>query len=120
MGRDAEAPREQPEREARSTEDRAVVCGACGHALTRESERLEVDGRHQHAFVNPHAYAFTIACYRVAPGCAGSGEASMFWSWFPGHAWRIALCSACGAHVGWSFEREGSAFYGLVVDRIAR
>lgn len=25
-------------------------------------------------------------------------------SWFPGYAWRLAVCPQCGAHVGWSFE----------------
>lgn len=25
-------------------------------------------------------------------------------SWFPGYAWRLAVCPQCGAHMGWTFE----------------
>ncbi|XP_022788151.1 uncharacterized protein LOC111328060 isoform X3 [Stylophora pistillata] len=27
-------------------------------------------------------------------------------SWFPGYAWRVAVCPQCGAHMGWSFEHR--------------
>lgn len=97
--------------------ERAVVCKACGHALARESARIDVGGRHQHTFVNPHAYAYTIVCFRDAPGCQSFGERSTVWTWFPDHAWRIATCGGCSVHVGWSFE-GASNFYGLIVDRI--
>jgi len=103
--------------EARERLERSIVCKACGHALTKESERIELGGRHQHTFVNPHAYAFTIQCFRNAPGCISEGESSTVWTWFPEHAWRIAACGGCRAHVGWSFA-NGTIFHGLIVDRI--
>ncbi len=119
MGRDAQSSEaSKPQSETDERIERAVVCRACGHALTKESARIDVDGRHQHTFVNAHAYAFTIACFKDAPGCLGFGESSTFWTWFEGHAWRIALCGGCSGHVGWSFTGE-SSFFGLVVDRIA-
>jgi hypothetical protein len=115
MGRDALL---EPEKKTDATLERAVVCRECKHALSKESERIEVGGKPQHTFVNPHAYAFTIVCFKIAPGCVGFGERSTYWSWFERHAWRIALCGGCSAHVGWSFEGE-SSFHGLVIDRIA-
>ena len=41
-------------------------------------------------------------------------------TWFEGYAWRIALCSHCGMHMGWRFEasRPQSApakFHGLLL-----
>jgi len=82
---------------------------------------MEVNGAHEHELMNPAGIRFVIACFRDAPGCVGEGPSSMVWSWFPGRAWRVALCKACGVHLGWSFEAEGSApFFGLIADRIAR
>lgn len=100
--------------EARERLERAVVCKACGHTLAKESDRIDVGGHHQHTFVNPHAYAFTIQCFRDAPGCVREGDSSTLWTWFEGHAWRIATCGGCHAHVGWSFEGT-AAFFGLIV-----
>jgi hypothetical protein len=30
----------------------------------------------------------------------------------------MAVCGRCAAHVGWSFRRESSIFYGLVKDAV--
>jgi hypothetical protein len=98
-----------------------VRCAACGHALTQHDARLEVDGRHVHTFVNPHAYAFTITCWHEAPGCVRAGPSSTEWTWFPGHTWTVILCGGCAAHVGWAFDgtKSTETFVGLVQDRIA-
>lgn len=118
MARDSVAPEKLTEREAREREDLAVVCAACNHALTKASARIEVDGRHEHAFANPDGFTFRVACFRDAPGCAGTGPESAFWTWFPGFSWRVALCGACATHVGWSYRSDASSFFGLIVDRI--
>ena len=99
-------------------EEEGIRCAACGHALTRARARIEVESKHVHTFVNPAGFEFTIRCFAEAPGCVGAGEESTFWSWFRGFAWRMAACAGCGAHVGWSFRKEESVFWGLVVDRI--
>ena len=121
MGKDSELERQkqrESERAARDRTEKWVRCGACGHALAPDTARLEVDGRHVHTFVNPQGIEYTIGCWREAPGCRGLGEESTFWSWFPGFAWRIALCARCSEHVGWSFRADGGAFAGLIVDRV--
>jgi hypothetical protein len=118
VGRDAEAPEKREARDASSREDRAVLCAACNHVLTNTSARIEVDGAHEHAFANPDGHTFRIACFREAPGCAGFGDASTFWTWFEGYGWRVALCVACTSHVGWSYERTSSTFHGLITTRI--
>jgi hypothetical protein len=96
-----------------------IRCRACGRAIARKNARLEIDGRHVHTFVNPTGHEYTVACFAEAPGCTGAGEDEIFWTWFPGFAWRVALCGACGAHVGWSFRGRTSVFWGLIVDRVA-
>jgi hypothetical protein len=103
-------------------EERVLRCARCSHALALEKDRASPDGKHVHVFVNPSGIEYTIGCFREAAGCVGWGEPSSFWSWFPGHAWRMALCGACTAHVGWSFVAvadESQGFFGLILDRIA-
>lgn len=39
-------------------------------------------------------------------------------SWFPGYAWQIAVCSKCSSHIGWKFvavtkNLKPKAFFGL-------
>jgi hypothetical protein len=116
MGRDALQREEQGA--VGSTSDRAIVCKACGHALTRRSARIEVSGRHRHTCVNPSGVVFTIGCFEVAPGCIPFGGRSDHFTWFAGHTWQIALCAACSAHVGWSYQ-GASSFHGLILDRIS-
>lgn len=50
------------------------------------------------------------------------GRPSTQYSWFPGYAWTIAVCSACGEHLGWRFTsstKSPAAFYGLVRSAIS-
>jgi hypothetical protein len=96
-----------------------VRCRACGHAVTTRRARIEVGGAHEHDFMNPAGMAFRIGCFSDAPGCRGVGEESTEWAWFPGHAWRIALCGGCFGHLGWSFRGSAGSFHGLVLDRLA-
>ncbi len=97
---------------------RSLVCARCGAPITDEREGIVVSGRHAHHFVNPSGVAFHVRCFRDAPGCGCVGEASSFFSWFSGYAWRLAICASCHAHLGWRFEGD-STFFGLVADRLA-
>lgn len=98
-------------------DEKVIRCSACGARVTRERERLTMNGAHEHEFMNPSAIRFLVQCFANAPGCASEGERSPVWSWFPGFAWQIELCRGCGTHLGWSFH-GARTFYGLVKDRL--
>jgi hypothetical protein len=87
--------------------------------ITTSAARIEMSGSHDHRFVNPHGFQFHIGCFVDAPGCAPVGPESSYWSWFPGYAWRIEACRACGAHLGWLFRGADGLFHGLILDRLA-
>jgi|HubBroStandDraft_6_1064221.scaffolds.fasta_scaffold584770_2 hypothetical protein len=112
------APRGAPSAGDAASEDEAVRCAACGRVLAKKSDRIAVEGSHEHAFVNPVGVEYRIRCFRDAEGTAGAGEESTFFSWFPGYAWRVALCRGCGAHVGWGFRRDAQGFHALIADRV--
>ena len=104
-----QAPSEEPE----------VLCRACRQAVTRGSERISVGGAHRHTFANPHGIVFEIGCFRSAPGCGAVGPQSEEFTWFAGHGWRVALCGACGTHLGWRFAAPSShVFFGLILERL--
>ncbi|MCA9692260.1 MAG: hypothetical protein KC636_21860 [Myxococcales bacterium] len=96
---------------------RRIVCAACRAEITGESARVEVTGSHEHHFVNPHGHDFVIGCFAWAPGLVPAGPATERYSWFPGLPWRVAVCSACRAHLGWSFGVP-TAFHGLILARL--
>ncbi len=96
-----------------------IHCAACSHVITRLSDRMEVNGRHEHHCVNPYGLEFHIGCFQEALGCAISGSPQAADSWFLGFRWRLANCAECGRHLGWYFDRQGGEFfYGLILDRI--
>ncbi|XP_032240211.1 uncharacterized protein LOC5514702 [Nematostella vectensis] len=54
-------------------------------------------------FKNPNGNYFEVITADAA-NIKQQGGAFTEHSWFPGYAWRIAVCPRCGAHLGWSFE----------------
>lgn len=107
------------ERELAPKTERSIRCKRCGAEVTHERAAIAVEGRHTHDFVNPAGVSFVVRCFGDAPGCEPYGDASSFFSWFAGHQWRIAVCAACGVHLGWRFEGATSVLFGLITDRIA-
>lgn len=93
-----------------------LVCAACANDVTRASERVPFGGAIEHTFVNPGGYVYVIGTFGMA-AVREEGEPSTEWSWFPGHAWCIAGCTRCRAHLGWTFRGE-RVFYGLILDRL--
>jgi hypothetical protein len=114
-----DAPKES--RDPGTAAERAVRCNRCNHALTSTRERIEVEGKHAHSFVNPSGILFHVVCYRAVDGARVEGTPESFTSWFAGTAWVYALCAQCTGHVGWSYVHlhDGDRFFALIEDCIA-
>jgi hypothetical protein len=88
-------------------------------SATRPRLRVSIHGSHQHRFLNPSGILFHFGCFAEAIGCRVVGPDSHEYAWFPGHAWRFALCASCGQHLGWHFRNGGDgSFFGLILDRL--
>lgn len=97
-----------------------IYCATCSHVITRAAERIEVNGSHDHTFINPHGYEFHLGCFAQALGCDISGAPEAADTWFAGFVWRLATCAECHVHLGWYFSRPSgdNAFYGLILNAI--
>lgn len=95
-----------------------LACARCLNEVTREGARIPVGASHQHTFTNPHGLRFHIGCFASAMGCVAIGPETRYWTWFPGHSWRVELCVACHEHLGWLFRSADSRFHGLILDRL--
>jgi hypothetical protein len=103
----------------RSMTGRRIVCAACGHPITTERQRIEVNGRHEHRCVNPDGVLFHIGCFHRAPGCVTQGVPTTAFTWFPGFAWTYALCAVCSTLLGWQYQGvDASSFFGLILNRL--
>jgi len=107
------------------TEDQAsdkeeyLRCLQCNNVITSPSERIQVQGSHQHTYANPHGIVFEIGCFKSVKGCGHVGPASSEFSWFKGFSWRVAVCLVCLTHLGWLFvSPDGDSFHGLILDRL--
>ena len=108
-----------PSDEKALQEDAYILCRDCQHPITRPAERISLQGQHRHTFANPHGIVYDIGCFRNAPGCGAIGPASDEFTWFSGYHWRVCVCAACLAHLGWRFASTGGdTFYGLIMDRL--
>lgn len=96
----------------------ALVCARCRARITHQSARTEVNGKHEHYFVNPHGFDYQIGCFSKAEGCISHGKTSGEFSWFPGYVWQIDYCRSCSWHLGWMFRSPRHFFHGLIVDRV--
>jgi hypothetical protein len=105
--------------EARRAErEPVIVCAACRARVTTPAEGVDVNGAHSHAFVNPAGVLYRIRCFQAAPGAAGLGEPSDYWTWFPGFHWQTCVCRACFEHLGWRFQSSATTFFGLISERL--
>lgn len=97
---------------------RWLECLYCNQKITRTSDRVQVDGKHLHSFINPAGVIYRIGCFGSATGVVEVGEQSDVFTWFAGHVWRVALCVGCEQHLGWGFHAGESQFYGLVLAQL--
>jgi hypothetical protein len=96
----------------------AVVCARCRTELTTPDQRIEVEGAHAHTYTNPSGETFHLRCFGEVRNVAPFGARETFFTWFPGHSWRVVVCAECTTFLGWRFE-GASVFHGLISDRIA-
>lgn len=99
-------------------ENQKLYCAACSHPITSKDQRIEVSGSHDHTFANPSGYVFRIGCFRGARGSITERESTSIFTWFPGYAWSMSVCSLCGNHLGWHYRSQNNAFFGFVLDRL--
>jgi hypothetical protein len=92
---------------------RSLTCAACDHPVTAVSERINVHGRHDHAF-RYYDTIVRLGCFRKAEGCIGVQGISHGYSWFRGYAWQIQVCRHCYTQLGWKYMSEEDSFYGLI------
>ncbi len=99
---------------------RVLRCVQCRYKITGTSSRLQVNGNHSHVFCNPHGLVYELGCFSSARGCGLIGSPSAEFSWFPGYSWRVAVCSRCHLHMGWSFQPLNGAggFWGLILSHL--
>ncbi len=102
---------------AKSGQAGKIRCKNCHEPVTDKQQGIDQNGYHIHHGTNPAGCSFDFACYQEAPGCAVVGPTSREHSWFEGYSWQIAICGACGEHLGWLFVGE-CRFYGLIIDRL--
>lgn len=109
--------RVEPARDVGEGEARALLCRACGHAITSTEARIEVNGQHLFVRLNPHGYLHEFGCFASAPGCRSVGIPTRQNTWFAGHHWHTQDCANCDAHLGWLFFTTSatSPFYGLLI-----
>ena len=97
----------------------AIFCAACNLRITDFESVMEVNGRHEHTFVNPAGVSFHIGCFSSARGCRLEGIPTGNFTWFSGYAWAYALCTSCRVHLGWHYSKgTGEEFYGLILARL--
>lgn len=90
-----------------------LICAICGHPVTRVAEKIEVFGRHDHAF-SYYREIVRLGCFRSASGCLDVERVSHGYSWFRGYAWQIQVCRSCFTQLGWKYISPDVSFYGLV------
>lgn len=101
-----------------------LCCLHCQTAITTESDKAEINGRHIYRLTNPAGIAFNVACFKQAWGCNLHGQATDIHTWFVDYYWQYASCLGCEAHLGWYYTRgqeEGSNaghFFGLITDKL--
>ncbi len=111
--RGAERAREIP---ATKHSDRWWLCRVCRKQIAMVDQTIRIMGATEHVFTNPHGITYQIGCFRDALNCGCVSEPTEAWTWFPGFAWRIVICSTCNQHLGWYFQGQIEAgFFGLIL-----
>ena len=97
---------------------RILACANCRRAITSPADRTEIDGSHEHIFVNPDKQEFRIGCFTSATGLLRVGPSTLEYTWFQGYAWQSEICAGCRTFLGWLYRKGDHRFHGLVLDSL--
>jgi len=97
---------------------RLLACAGCRRVIASTSDRTEMNGSHEHVFVNPDGERFRIGCFANATGLLRVGPSSIEATWFAGYTWQSEVCAGCRAFLGWLYRRGDHRFNGLVLDSL--
>lgn len=92
----------------------------CATVVSDVAAMFAADGRSPIAvFANPHGRVFEVVTVLHADNLLFASGSTTDFTWFPGYAWRVALCARCLAHLGWSFvgarsDVSPATFFGLL------
>lgn len=109
---------DRPTIRAHAEASRDLVCKTCRSRITSEDHRIEVNGAHEHTFVNQGGFVHRIGCFAVATHLSEVGVPQTEFAWFPGFTWQIVACMTCRTHLGWIFRCSGDQFHGLLLDEL--
>ena len=97
---------------------RLLACARCRRVVASTADRTEMNGSHEHTFVNPDNERFRIGCFSNATGLLRVGASSLEFTWFAGYAWQSEVCAGCRAFLGWLYRKGDHRFHGLVLDSL--
>lgn len=102
-----------------------MCCDRCGRQLAEESDRIEVQGTHEHRIRNRSGVEYDVGLYGLTPGAVLEGLPEKEGSWFEGTAWQVLVCPGCDQQVGWSYlwmdpALKPSRFSALWLDSVLR
>jgi hypothetical protein len=97
---------------------RVLACANCQRVITSTRQRAEMNGAHEHVFVNPDNQRFRIGCFSDAQGLLRVGPASLEFTWFAGYSWQSEICAGCRDFLGWLYRKGDHRFHGLVLDAL--
>ncbi|BCS88967.1 cereblon family protein [Pseudodesulfovibrio sediminis] len=115
--KDASESKSTPELEA-GDGGRALVCRQCRNKITRKDLAMTVNGSHRHVYFNPMGHLFELGCFASARHLSVHGVRTEEFTWFPGYAWQVVVCSTCGSQLGWKFTGKDDGFYGLLLNML--
>lgn len=95
------------------------LCAWCLQVVASEKDRFRLDGQDEFSFSNPDGIRFEIMTFSEVRGCDQTGNPTLEYTWFPGHAWSYCQCGECGQHLGWFYNGQND-FIGLIKARIVR
>lgn len=111
----------KPKDETETEKERnPILCKACRNEVTASEHSTTVNGRHEHAFVNPAGIPYRIGCFTDAYGCIVYGIPTYEFTWFVGFNWCFCSCASCSTQLGWYYQSGEGNFFGLILNHLVR